>query len=209
MPQHHRRWVSTLVGDFAALVPLELHEVPSGTPGLDWTVPNEWNVRDAYIKNSSGERVIDFQEHNLHLLNYSIPVRGRMPLAELKSHLFTLPDHPDWIPYRTSYYSENWGFCLSQRMLDHLADGEYEVCIDAQLAPGYLTYGEYFIPGLSDDEILISCHCCHPSLANDNLSGMALTVYLARWVGLRAAPVFLPFSIYPRHNRIDHLAGAE
>ena len=162
-------------------IPLTLHEVPTGTQVLDWTVPREWNVRDAYVANAAGERVIDFRRSNLHLLNYSVPVRRRMSLAELRSHLHTLPDRPDWVPYRTSYYAEAWGFCLTQRQLDALPDGAYEVVIDTTLEPGNLTYGECLIRGSSTDEVLISCHSCHPSLANDNLSGMAVAVALAQW----------------------------
>ncbi len=168
------------------LAPLELHEVPSGTPVLDWTVPKEWNIRDAWIANGRGERVVDFRRHNLHVVSYSVPVRRRMPLAELRPHLHSLPEHPDWVPYRTSYYQESWGFCLAHRVLQSLPDGEYEVCIDSTLEPGHLTYGELFLPGTSADEILFSCHCCHPSLANDNLAGIAVAVWLARQ--LAAAP---------------------
>lgn len=164
------------------IVPLELFEVSSGEQVFDWTVPKEWNVRDAYVKNAQGERVIDFQKSNLHLLNYSIPVQQSMPLDELKKHLFSLPDHPDWIPYRTSYYAENWGFCLEDRVLQSLEEGDYEVLIDTTLELGHLTYGEYYLPGETEDEILISCHSCHPSLCNDNLSGMVLAAYLARSV---------------------------
>lgn len=161
-------------------VPVELHEVPSGTQVFDWVVPKEWNIRDAYVKNARGERVVDFQKSNLHVLNYSVPVRRRMSLAELRPHLFTLPESPDWIPYRTSYYQEAWGFCLSHRQFQEMEEGEYEVCIDSSLAPGHLTYGEYRIQGKSDDEVLISCHSCHPSLCNDNLSGMAVAATLAK-----------------------------
>ena len=161
-------------------IPIEICEVPTGTPVFDWTVPREWNIRDAYIKNAAGERVVDFRRSNLHVVNYSVPVNGRMPLAELKPHLHTLPDRPDWIPYRTSYYKEAWGFCLSQRQLDALPDGEYEVMIDSSLEDGNLSYGEYLLPGECRDEILISCHSCHPSLCNDNLSGIAVAVQLAR-----------------------------
>ena len=167
-------------------MPLTLHEVATGTKVLDWTVPREWNVRDAYVANAAGQRVIDFQRSSLHLLNYSTPVRRRMPLSELRPHLHTIPDKPDWVPYRTSYYKEEWGFCLSQRQLDSIPDGEYDVVIDTTLEPGYLTYGECVIPGWSSEEVLISCHSCHPSLANDNLSGMTVAVELARWAG--AAP---------------------
>jgi aminopeptidase-like protein len=166
-----------------AVTPLVVHEVPSGTDVFDWTVPREWNVRDAYVKNSTGERVVDFQKSNLHVVNYSVPVRARLSLEELRPHLFTLPDRPDWIPYRTSYYSESWGFCLSQRQLETLEDDVYEVCIDSSLEPGSLTYGECYLPGESTDEILISCHVCHPSLANDNLSGIAIAAHLAQRLG--------------------------
>ena len=159
---------------------LDIHEVPSGTQVFDWTVPPEWNITDAYVKNARGERVIDFQKSNLHVLNYSIPVSGIFSLDELKPHLFTLPDHPDWIPYRTSYYNANWGFCLSHNQFTALEDGLYEVCIASTLAPGSMTYGEYVIPGQSSDEVLISCHVCHPSLCNDNLAGIALATFLAK-----------------------------
>jgi aminopeptidase-like protein len=161
-------------------IPVEVHNVPTGTQVFDWTVPREWNITDAYVKNSRGERVIDFQVSNLHVVNYSVPVKKRMSLAELRPHLFTLPDYPDWIPYRTSYYNENWGFCLSHDQLMELRDEEYEVCIDSSLEPGFLTYGECILPGESSDEVLISCHVCHPSLANDNLSGITLALFLAK-----------------------------
>jgi aminopeptidase-like protein len=163
-----------------ALIPLKIHEVPSGTPVLDWIVPNEWNIRDAYVKNSRGERIVDFQDSNLHVLNYSVPVRRTVTLAELRAHCFSLPEHPDWIPYRTSYYQEAWGFCLPHRQLERLPDDTYEVCIDATLAPGHLSYGELVVFGETIDEILVSCHSCHPSLCNDNLSGVAVATYLAR-----------------------------
>jgi aminopeptidase-like protein len=161
-------------------VPLEIHEVPTGTKVFDWTVPKEWNIRDAYVKNPKGEKVIDFHKSNLHVLNYSIPIRKTLRLDELKQHLFTLPDHPDWIPYKTSYYKENWGFCLSHNQLLSLENGEYEVMINSTLADGHLTYGEYLIPGKSKDEVLISTHVCHPSLANDNLSGVCTAAFLAK-----------------------------
>jgi aminopeptidase-like protein len=160
-------------------VPLQIHEVPTGTPVLDWTVPKEWNIRDAWVKNAAGERVIDFQESNLHVMGYSVPVSARMPLSDLRAHLHTLPEEPDLVPYRTSYYRESWGFCLSQRALDALPEGEYQVLIDSTLADGQLTYGECLLPGETDREVLLSCHVCHPSLANDNLSGIALCARLA------------------------------
>ena len=162
------------------IVPISLHEVPTGTQVFDWTVPKEWNIRDAYIKTVRGERVVDFHSSNLHVVNYSIPIRTRMRLAELRNHIFTLPDNPDWIPYRTSYYSEDWGFCLSQHQLNSLKDEEYEVCIDSTLEAGHLTYGEFRIQGSTNEEVLISCHSCHPSLCNDNLSGMTVAAKLAQ-----------------------------
>lgn len=160
-------------------IPLEIHEVASGTQVFDWTVPPEWNIRDAYVKNRAGERVIDFQVSNLHVVNYSQPIRKLMKLEELKPHLHTLHEHPDWVPYRTSYYKADWGFCLSQKQLSQMADEEYEVCIDSSLTQGTLTYGECYLPGASTDEVLISCHVCHPSLCNDNLSGIAVATFLA------------------------------
>ena len=161
-------------------ISLKVREVPTGTQVFDWTVPKEWNIRDAYVKNSDGIKVIDFKKSSLHVLNYSTPISKRMSLAELREHLYTLPDHPDWIPYKTSYYQERWGFCLSQNQLDSLAEGSYEVLIDSSLGAGNLTFAECFISGESSDEVLISCHICHPSICNDNLSGIALSTFLAR-----------------------------
>ncbi|MGA2447877.1 MAG: DUF4910 domain-containing protein [Polyangiaceae bacterium] len=163
-------------------VPIAIHEIASGTTVLDWTIPKEWNIRDAWIANEHGARVVDFRNSNLHVVSYSVPVRARLPLAELRKHLHTLPDQPDRIPYRTSYYDETWGFCLTKRQLDALPDGEYDVCIDSSLEPGTLTYGELVLPGATDDEILISTHVCHPSLCDDNLSGIVVSVYLARFL---------------------------
>ena len=179
------------------VAPLTMFEVPSGAQVFDWTVPREWNVRDAYVKNSRGERVVDFNKSNLHLVNYSVPFRGRMSLDELRPHLFTLPEKPDWIPYRTSYYSESWGFCLSQRQLEALPEGEYEVCIDSSLEPGSLTYGECYLPGESTDEVLVTCHVCHPSLANDNLSGITIAAYLAQHLGQLALRYSYRFLFIP------------
>jgi aminopeptidase-like protein len=161
-------------------IPLQIFEVPTGTPVFDWTVPKEWNIEDAYIKAADGERVVDFHKCNLHALNYGVPIHTTMPLSDLRPHLFTLPDHPDWIPYKTSYYQQQWGFCLSHNQMLALADGEYEVCIDSTLLDGHLTYGECYLPGRSTDEVLISCHVCHPSLANDNLSGLTVATSLAK-----------------------------
>jgi aminopeptidase-like protein len=181
-------------------LPLQVHEVPSGTRVFDWTVPREWNIRDAWVKNARGERVIDFQRHNLHVVNYSVPIRARMRLADLGPHLHSLPDQPDLIPYRTTYYEENWGFCLAHRQLEQLRDEEYEVCIDSTLQDGHLTYGECVVPGSSRQEVLVSCHVCHPSLCNDNLSGIAVAAFLARHLGQVAVRhtyrfVFVPGTI--------------
>ncbi len=161
-------------------VPLEISEVPTGTEVLDWTVPREWNIRDAYIKDASGARVVDFAESNLHVVGYSVPVSATMTLDELRGHLHTLPEQPGLIPYRTSYYAETWGFCLSENTLAGMGPGPYEVRIDSTLADGHLTYGEHVVPGRVSDEVLISCHVCHPSLANDNLAGIAVATRLAR-----------------------------
>ena len=170
-------------------IPLTLHEIPTGTPAFDWVVPREWNIRDAYIKNSRGEKIVDFQKNNLHVLNYSTPINTRMCLEELRPHLFTLPDKPEWIPYRTSYFNDNWGFCIAQRQLAALPNDEYEVVIDSSLEPGALSYGELTIRGESEEQILLFAHCCHPSLANDNLSGIAVIVELAK-ILLASSPRF-------------------
>jgi len=168
-----------------ALLPLTVHEVPSGTPVLDWTVPPEWNLREAWIATSRGERVVDARRSSLHVVGYSRPVRARMRLDALRPHLHSLPDRPDWIPYRTSYYADAWGFCLPHRQLAALPDDEYEVCIDATLAPGSLTYGECVLPGATSDEVLVSTHVCHPALCNDNLSGMVVAAFLGRALAAR------------------------
>lgn len=163
----------------AKRVPLELFEVPSGTPVFDWEVPREWNVREAYVEDESGRRVVDLRDHTLHLMSYSTPVDTVMTLEELRPHLHSIPAHPDWIPYRTSYYRENWGFCLAHRVLESLRPGRYRVRIDSTLAPGSLTYGECYVPGKVQDEVLVFTHICHPSLCNDNLTGIALATQLA------------------------------
>jgi aminopeptidase-like protein len=161
-------------------IPLQIQEVPSGTKVFDWVVPKEWNINDAYIKNSAGEKVVDFQKSNLHILNYSMPINKTVSIQELREHLFTLPDHPDWVPYKTSYYKENWGFCLSHNQFLKLTDANYDVFIDATLEDGSLSYGELYLEGREKTEILISCHACHPSIANDNLSGIAVASLLAK-----------------------------
>jgi aminopeptidase-like protein len=161
-------------------VPLERTEVPSGTQVYDWTLPREWNIRGASLTGPDGERIADFGDSNLHVLNYSVPVRGTFSLDELRPHLFTDPERPEAIPYRTSYHDENWGFCLPHRRYEQLAEGEYEAVIDSTLEDGQVTYAERFLPGESEDEVLISTYVCHPSLANDNLSGVVLAATLAR-----------------------------
>jgi aminopeptidase-like protein len=173
-----RRTLDRIERDLPA--PLLRSEVPTGTKVLDWTIPNEWNIRDASIADRDGDRVVDFNVSNLHVVSYSMPVRARMSREELLPHLHTLPNHPEWIPYRTSYYVEAWGFCLSQRALEALPDGDYEVNIDSTLAPGHLTYGELILPGEDPAEVVVSTHVCHPSLADDNLSSIAVATALAR-----------------------------
>jgi aminopeptidase-like protein len=163
-------------------IPLDIVEVPTGTKVFDWTVPKEWNIRDAYIADPNGNRIVDFQHSNLHVVNYSAPLCATLPLNELKEHLHTIPEHPDWIPYRTSYYKENWGFCLSHRQMQSLAEGDYKVCIESSLIDGHLSYGECYLAGRSDHEVLISVHACHPSLANDNLSGLTVATALAEFL---------------------------
>ena len=181
----------------ADIVPLERFEVPTGTRVFDWEVPREWTIRDAWIANAAGERVVDFRRHNLHVVNYSSPVRARMPLTELRPRLHTLPEHPQWIPYRTTYYRESWGFCLAHETLQALPEGEYEVCIDSTLAPGSLSYAEAVLPGSSDDEVLVWTHVCHPSLANDNLSALAVAAFLARSLSARPRALTYRFVFAP------------
>jgi aminopeptidase-like protein len=171
-----------------AVVPLAVREVPSGTKVFDWVVPREWNIKDAYIADESGRRVVDFRESNLHVVSGSVPVRQRMSWEELRPRLHTLPEYPSWVPYRTSFHSENWGFCLTHERfveLDRLGNRSYEVVIDSSLTEGSLTYGELLLPGEADDEVLVSTHICHPSLANDGLSGMVVAAWLARELARR------------------------
>jgi aminopeptidase-like protein len=160
-------------------IPLKIEEVPSGTKVLDWEIPDEWNVSDAWVKNSNGEKIVDFKKLNLHLLNYSLPVDKTIDLEELKEHLHTLPEYPDWIPYRTAYYSRQWGFCISHNQFQRLTEGDFHIYIDSEIKPGSLTYGEVLIPGNTKEEVLFSCHICHPSLCNDNLSGIVLAAKLS------------------------------
>lgn len=161
-------------------IPLSISEVPTGTEVFDWKIPKEWNIEDAWIKTESGEKIVDFKNSNLHVLNYSMPVHRIITRQELRDHLYTIPEYPDWIPYRTSYYKETWGFCISHRSYEAMKDEKYEVYINSTLADGHLTFAEYEIAGKTSDEILISCHICHPSLCNDNLAGIAMATMLAQ-----------------------------
>jgi aminopeptidase-like protein len=161
-------------------IPLQRTEVPTGTKVFDWEVPNEWNIRDAYIADRHGIRLVDFREHSLHVVNYSAPVRRSMMLDELKPHLYSMPERPDWIPYRTSYWREHWGFCLRHRDLERLGPGPFEVVVDSTLAPGSLTYAECVVPGHTQGAAIVYTHTCHPSLANENLTGIAAAAALAR-----------------------------
>lgn len=161
-------------------IDIQIKEIPSGTQVFDWSIPKEWNINDAYVIDPNGEKIIDFKKSNLHVVSYSIPINKKISFEELKAHLHTNPDQPNVIPYVTSYYKEDWGFCISHNQLNDLKNGEYQVCIDSSLENGYLTYGECFIPGQQSDEVIVSCYVCHPSLCNDNLSGVVLTTFLAK-----------------------------
>jgi len=161
---------------------LAVHSVSSGTEAFDWIVPDEWTLRAAYMENSEGERIVDVARHTLHVVGYSTPVDRIMTLAELQPHLHSLPEQPDAIPYVTSYYSPRWGFCLSDRQRQSLRDGTYRVVIDSTLAPGIMNYGEVLIPGESPQEVLLSTYICHPSMANNELSGPVVTAALGRWL---------------------------
>jgi aminopeptidase-like protein len=181
------------------VVPFQRHEIATGTAVLDWDIPEEWNISDAYIADKSGTRIIDFKKSNLHVLNYSTPIRATLPFAELRSHIFTLPEQPELIPYRTSYYQADWGFCMSHRQLLELEaiGGDFEVVIDSRLQPGHLTWAEYVHHGTTKDEILLSTHICHPSLANDNCSGLALLTLFARELRRRKTRYTYRFLVIP------------
>ena len=184
----------------SVLPSLTLHEVPSGTKVFDWTVPKEWRVRDAYILTPSGRKICDFKENNLHLVGYSSPVRQRLSLSELNQHLYSLPEQPNAIPYITSYYAERWGFCLTQQQRDQLPEGTYEVVVDSELFDGNLTYGEFILSGATREEVFLSTYICHPSMANNELSGPTVTAYLGRWLASQPRKytyriVFIPETI--------------
>ncbi len=195
-------------------IDLNVNEVRTGTRVFDWRVPREWNIRDAFIKNAAGEKVVDFNVCNLHVLNYSSPIHAKLSLAELKEHIFTLPQQPDLIPYRTSYYADRWGFCMAHDRLVELPEGIYEVLIDADLTDGYLSYGEYLHHGETREEFLLSAHVCHPALANDNCSGLALLTYLAKLLAGRKTHYSYRFLFAPGTigaitwlARNEHLVG--
>jgi len=161
---------------------LSINEVPTGTTVFDWTIPKEWKVNDAYIMTPGGKKICSFKDNNLHLVGYSTPIHAKLNLSELQNNLYSLPDQPTAIPYVTSYYKEHWGFCLSQHQRDSLEEGVYEVFIDSKLFDGSLSYGELFIKGQSDKEIFISTYVCHPSMANNELSGPAVTTFIAKYL---------------------------
>jgi aminopeptidase-like protein len=214
-------WPRSLTGDgnretlriLQEIAPIELSEYSSGTPVYDWVIPEEWSIRDAYIKGPDGDRLVDFKESNLHVVSYSEPVHERMTFDVLAPRLHVLQQNPDVIPYRTSYYSRDWGFCVTGKQRESLQNNEglLEVCIDTELNPsGSMTIGSLCVPGLSDEEYLISTYCCHPSMANDNLSGLMVTALLAREMVSRDKPkkswrfIFVPETIgsiaYLCHN---------
>lgn len=189
--------VRQTLSEIRSHIDLKVHEIPTGTQVFDWTIPKEWNINDAYIADVNGNRIVDFKKSNLHVVSYSVPIRKKIPLDDLKQHIHTLPDQPNAIPYLTFYYKEDWGFCMSHNDFLQLKDQEYEVVIDSTLKNGSLTFGEYFVPGKSTDEILISCYVCHPSMCNDNLSGVVLTTMLAKYIGKLSMNYSLRFLFVP------------
>jgi aminopeptidase-like protein len=182
----------------AERLPLHIVETPSRTRVFDWEVPDEWTPRGARVTDASGRVIADLADHTLHLVGYSVPFRGRLSRAELAPHIHTLPEHPDWIPYRTSYYTPEWGFCLPHERWLAAGDGPFDVVVDTTLEPGNLHHGELVLPGLSDGgEVLVSAHVCHPSLVNDNLSGIAVAVELAAALARRPRRLTYRFVFAP------------
>lgn len=164
------------------IIPLAIHEVPTGTKIFDWSVPKEWNIRDAFIAGKNGNKIVDFKNNNLHIVGYSVPVDKWITLSELQEHLYSLPEQPDAIPYATSYYKERWGFCISHGERLKLKDKKYHVFIDSTLEDGSLTYGEYIIKGEMEQEVFLSTYICHPSMANNELSGPVVTAFIGKWL---------------------------
>lgn len=163
-------------------IPIEIHEIPTGTKVFDWTVPKEWNIKDAYVIDEDENKIIDFKKNNLHVVGYSVPVNNTITLSELQEHLYSLPDQPEAIPYVSSYYKERWGFCIAHKERKKLREGKYKVFIDSELKDGSLTYGELIIHGKSDKEVFLSTYVCHPSMANNELSGPVVTTFLVKWI---------------------------
>ena len=192
---------------------LNIESISSGTKVFDWIIPPEWYVSKAYIISPDGKKICDFSSNNLHLVGYSTPFRGKMKLAKLQQHLHSLPDQPNAIPYITSYYEQNWGFCITQQQRDILEDGEYDVIIESKLFAGQLNYGELVLPGERKEEIFLSTYICHPSMANNEISGIVVTTYLAKWLSELKAKrytyrlIFVPETIgsitYLSKNYID------
>lgn len=189
--------VRATLSRLAEEAPLQITEIPSGTPAFDWTVPDEWAIDDAYIEDEAGHRVVDFGAHTLHVVGYSRPVDRWLTLDELRPHLHSLPERPDWIPYRTTYYNDDWGFCLTHRQYEQLAVGRYRAVIRSTLGPGSMSIGQCVLRGDTSDEVLIFAHTCHPSLANDNLSGLVVAIRLAAYLRKRASRLTYRFVFAP------------
>ena len=189
---------------------LQIHEVASGTEVLDWVVPLEWNLTRAYLVGPTGERVVDSADSNVHVVSYSEPIDLELDLESLQNHLHSDSDHTDAIPYVTSYYNRTWGFCLTQNQRDTLVPGTYRAVIDSSLEPGFLTYGEWVLPGKSASEVFISTYVCHPSLANNELSGPVVAVALAQWLmSFAVTQVHLSVCFRPRNNWANHVLKSE